>query len=181
MVRAQIQIFCLFIESKAIEGERRSTYQCMPAILNSLFFLSLVLSFLFFSFTSFPSQRLLLGYGFFPENLITMIFKSPFQCTARGLLYRACCDWYLLFQPLTTFVWCGCPCQPLTGRQLFSHHHLPMLAVPLPSIRQRRLFCLFACHGFSTRYDVCAFSLYPSWHAPSGSNSSLLLLGGMPS
>ena len=51
----------------------------------------------------------------------------------------------------------------------------------LPSARQRRLFCLFLCCGFSTRYSVCALSLslslYPSWHAPSGSNLSLLLLG----
>ena len=67
MVRAQRQIFCLFIESKAIEEERRSTYWCMSAILDSVFFFffpSLLLTFLLFCFTSFPSQCLLLGYGF---------------------------------------------------------------------------------------------------------------------
>ena len=29
----------------------------------------------------------------------------------------------------------------------------------LPSTRQRRIFCLFAYHGFSTRYSVCTLSL----------------------
>ena len=56
-----------FIESKTIEGERKSTYWCMLAVLNSLFFLFhsfLLLSFLLFCFTSFPSQCLLLGYVF---------------------------------------------------------------------------------------------------------------------
>ena len=53
--------------------------------------------------------------------------------------------------------------------------------MPLPFTIQRMLFCLFASHGFSTRYSVCALSLYPLWHAPSGSNSTLLLLGGTSS
>ena len=50
-----------------------------------------------------------------------------------------------------------------------------------PSTSQRRLFCLFACCSFSTHYNVCVLFLYSLWHAPSGSNSSLLLLGGMSS
>ena len=33
-----------FIESRALEGERKPTYWCMPAILSSLFFLSSFLS-----------------------------------------------------------------------------------------------------------------------------------------
>ena len=174
-----------FIESKAIKGERRSTYQCMPAVLNSLFFFFFFsryfLLFFFFCFTSFPSQCLLLGYGFSQKFLLLQFFQSFIQYIARGPLYRACRDQYLLFQPLTAFIWCGCPYRPLTGRQLFNHHHLPVLVVSLPSARQRRLFCLFACRGFSTCYSVCALSLYLSWYAPSGSNSSLLLLGGMSS
>ena len=54
MVRAQIQIFCLFIESKAIEGERRLTYWCMPAVLDSLFFFFSPSFLLFFSFVLLP-------------------------------------------------------------------------------------------------------------------------------
>ena len=50
--------------------------------------------------------------------------------------------------------------------QLSSHHHLPMLVASLPITRQKRLFCLLAHHGI--------LSCYPSWHAPSGSNSSSL-------
>ena len=56
-----------------------------------------------------------------------------------------------------------------------------VLAAPLPITRQRRLFCLFVCRDTLTYCGVSAFSLYPSWHARSGSNSSLLLLGGMSS
>ena len=54
---------------------------------------------------------------------------------------------------------------------------------PLPE-KESYFVCLLAV-AFSTRYSVCALSLslslYPSWHAPGGSNSSLLLLGGMSS
>ena len=57
--------------------------------------------------------------------------------------------------------------------QLSNHHHLLVLAVPLPITRQRSLFCLFAHCGI--------LSYYPLWHAPSGSNSSFLLLGDMSS
>ena len=48
---------------------------------------------------------------------------------------------------------------------------------PLPD-KEGYFVCLLVV-AFSTCYSVCALSLYPSWHAPSGSNSSLLLLGGM--
>ena len=161
MVRAQIQIFCLFIESKAIEGERRSTYWCMSAILDSVFFFfSPPYFLLFFYFVLLPF--LLNAYFWvmvFPRNSYYCDSESPSQCIARGPLDRACCDQYLLFQPLTAFVQCGCLCQPFSGRQLFSRHHLPVLVVPLPSAKQRRLFYLFACRGFSTRYNVCALSL----------------------
>ena len=50
-----------------------------------------------------------------------------------------------------------------------------------PLYQTKKAICLFACRSFSTRYSVCvlSFFLYLSWHALSGSNSSLLLLGGM--
>ena len=79
MVRAQIQIFCLFIESKAIEGERRSTYWCMSAILDSVFFffslLTSYFSFILFYFLSFST--LTFGLWFFLEILITVILNPP--------------------------------------------------------------------------------------------------------
>ena len=104
-----------FIESKAIEGERRSTYWCMSVILNSLFFFSsryyflLFFSFSFFLLTFLPNAYFWLW--FFLEIPITVIFSNPpSQCTARGPLYKACRDWYLQFWPLTAFVWCKCHC-----------------------------------------------------------------------
>ena len=88
MVYAQIQIFLPFIESKAIEGERKLTYWCMPAVLNSQFFLSLVtpyFSFLFFYFLSF--SMLTSGLWFFLEIHITMIFRIPPSNAQQGVLY----------------------------------------------------------------------------------------------
>ena len=185
MVHAQIQIFFLLQRARLLrERGDQAIGACLSfQTLCFCFFFFLVTSYFFFCFVLLPF--LLNAYFWtmvFPRNSYYYDFSNPpFQCTARGPLYRTCRDWYLLFQPLTAFVWCGCPCRPLTSRQLFNYHHLLVLAVLPPFARQRRLFCLFACRGFSTHYSVCAFSLYPSWHAPSGSNSSLLLLGGMSS
>ena len=79
MVRAQIQIFCLFIESKAIEGERRSTYWCMSAILDSVFFFFFPPYFLlFFYFVLLPF--LLNAYFWvmvFPRNSYYYDSESP--------------------------------------------------------------------------------------------------------
>ena len=60
--------------------------------------------------------------------------------------------------------------------QLPSHHHVPVLAVPHPITRQRILFCLLVHCGIPIRNRVGILSHYPSWHAPSGSNSSFYLL-----
>ena len=58
--------------------------------------------------------------------------------------------------------------------QLLNHHHLLVLAVPLPITRQRKLVCLLVHHGILIHHSVGILSCYPSWHAPSGSNSSSL-------
>ena len=186
MVHAQIQIFCLLQRARLLrERGDQPIGACLP--FQTLYFcFSLITSYFSFLLFYFLSISMLtFGLWFFLEIPITVIFSNPsippLQCIARGPLYRTCRDQYLLFQPLTAFVQCGCPYRPLTGHQLFNHHHLFVLAVPLHSARQRRLFCMFACCGFTTHYNVCALFPYPSWHTPSGSNLSLLLLGGMSS
>ena len=76
-----------FIESKAIEGERRSTYWCMPAILNSLFFFSLVTSYFSFSFVLLPF--LLNAYFWvmvFPRNSYYCDFSNPPFSAQQGVL-----------------------------------------------------------------------------------------------
>ena len=50
-----------------------------------------------------------------------------------------------------------------------------------PRWLQRRLFCLFVHRGILIRYGVGVLPSYLSWHASSGSSSSLLLLGSMSS
>ena len=62
-----------------------------------------------------------------------------------------------------------------------NHHHLPVLAVPLPITRQRKLFCLLVHHSILIHHSVHILFYYLLWHAPSGSNSSFPFLGGMSS
>ena len=72
-----------FIESKAIEEEKRSTYWCMPTVLNSLFFFfffPLVTSY-FLLFFSFVFLLFLLNAYFwvmvFPKNSYYCDFSQP--------------------------------------------------------------------------------------------------------
>ena len=158
----------VFYREQAIEGERRSTYQCMPAVLNSLFFFffSLITSYFSFSFVLLPF--LLNDYFWvmvFPKNSYYCDFSNPLpQCTARGPLYRACHDQYLLFQPLTAFVWCGCPCRPLTGHQLFSHYYLLVLTMPLPSLSDKECYFVSLLAVAFLPVTVCVLSLSLSIH-----------------
>ena len=65
--------------------------------------------------------------------------------------------------------------------QLLIYYHLLVLAMPLPIIRQRKLFCLLVYRGILICSRVGILSYYPSWHAPNGSNSSFPHLGDMSS
>ena len=73
------------------------------------------------------------------------------------------------------------PQQPLSGLGVLANHYW-FVCVPLPIARQRKTI-LFVClpwHPLLLWYG-CLLSPYPLWHAPSGSNTALLLLGGMSS
>ena len=73
------------------------------------------------------------------------------------------------------------PQQPLSGLGVLANHHW-FVCVPLSIARQRKTI-LFVClpwHPLLLWYG-CLLSPYPLWHAPSGSNTALLLLGGMSS
>ena len=81
---------------------------------------------------------------------------------------------------MTGFYYFG-PQQPLSGLGVLADYH-QSVCVPLPIAKQRKTI-LFVCllwHPFLL-WSRCLLSPYPSWHAPSGSNSALLVLGGMPS
>ena len=137
-------------------------HACHSKFFVFLFLSFLLLSFLFILFYFLSFSMLTSGLCFSLEIPITVIFRIPLLSAQQGVLYRVYHDWYLLFYPLTTFVWCGCPCRPLTSRQWFSHNHLLVLAVPLSSARQRRLFYLFACYDFFYPLQcVCPLSLHP--------------------
>ena len=72
-------------------------------------------------------------------------------------LYSACHDRILLFSPLTTFVWSGCPCWPLTGLPVAHHHHLLMLVVP-PN-KEDYFVCLLAVAFLYATVRVLSLSL----------------------
>ena len=86
-----------FIESKTIEGDRKSTYWCMPTVLNSLLFFLFfsspsyfVVFFLFLFYFLFFSM-LTSGLCFSLETLITL-FSNPLLNAQQGVHYRACHD-----------------------------------------------------------------------------------------
>ena len=79
-----------FIESKAIEGERKSTYWCMPAILNSLFFFSSPSYFLVFFFFCFSSPSFsMLTSGLCFRNSYYCDFSSPFSMHSKGFFIKS--------------------------------------------------------------------------------------------
>ena len=90
---------CFRQRARFWEGERESTYWCMPAILTLylfLFFFSnipLFLSF-FFLLLFFNPCFLFLGFQVFNTVAFFILF---FFCTWQGPLYSACHDWILLF------------------------------------------------------------------------------------
>ena len=153
----------------------------MPAI---TLLLTLCFSFFFlFEFSILFSFFFLFLCGVVMFTLSFLSYCSvvvPFPCARqKALLY--CLSWRV-FTILSLNCFClgvgVLPNHPLVY-QLPSHHHLPMLAMPHPITRQRVLFCLLAHCGIPIRRRVGILSHYPSRHAPSNSNSSFPLLGGM--
>ena len=138
------------VKSWALEGERKSTYWYMSAVLYSLF--SILPSFYFLSFfLPFLSQCLLILLRFSPRgycyNILCFFCDPHLDSPAmhnKAPFYSARRDRILPFQPLTTFFWPGCPCRPLTGLSIAQP---PPLTCAGRDTRQRMLFCLFTCRA----------------------------------
>ena len=90
---------------------------------------------------------------------------------------------FLPFHPLTTFVQVWISFQITYWFVNYPATTIYLYWPCLPITKQRKLFSflfyLFTVAFF--RNSVVILSYYPSWHAPSGSNSSFPLLGGMSS
>ena len=102
---------------------------------------------------------------------------------ARQELFIYCLSW-LFFTILIFNYFCldlGVLSNHSLVCQLPSHHHLPVLVVPFPITRQRKLFHLLVHCGILILHSVGILSCYPLWHASSDSNSSFPLLGDMSS
>ena len=153
----------------------------MPTLcfLSNSFFLSKFFTLLFCYFF-FPYFLVLCGVAMF--SLFPLLLLFPVH--GGGPFYTSCHDGFLLYYPLTAFVWVWVssvlPDHPLVC-QLPSHHYLPVLVVPHLITKQRVLFCLLAHCGIPIQIRVGILSHYLSWHAPSDSNSYFPLLGGMSS
>ena len=130
-----------------------------------------------------------LSNSFFFSFLSFLLYLSlscsvlPLFCAQLiPLLYYLPCWVFTILHRLTTFVleWVLFLDHPLVC-QLSSHHHLLVLAVPHLIPKQRVLFCFPVHRGIPIRIKVGILSYYLSWHAPSYSNSSFPLLGGISS
>ena len=141
-----------------------------------------------FSFPSFYSLVLLLFLLLFPcTSWCYYVLSFPPSVVVPCARWRT----FLYFLPwwIFTILPLNCFClgvgvlpNHLLVCQLSSrHHYLPVLAMSHPITRQRVLFCLFAHRGIPILIRVGILSHYPSWHAPSDSNSSFPLLDGMSS
>ena len=158
-------------ESKILRGREGINLLAHACRSNSLSF-----SFLLFQcspFLSFFFLRLFLNtcflfLGFQIPNTIMLSFPSVHD---KGPL---------IVPVVTRFYYFG-PQQPLFGLGVLADHHW-YVCVPLPIARQKKTI-LFVClpwHPFLL-WCGCLLYPYPSWHALSGSNSVLLLLGVMSS
>ena len=154
--------------------------------------------------TLMPTLYFFFSNSFFLSKFFTLLFCyfffSLFPCTLWCCYVLSFppfvvvpCAWrrsFLYFLPWWIFTIlplnCFClgvgvlPYHPLVC-QLPSHHYLPVLVMPHLITKQRILFCLLAHYGIPIRIRVGILSHYPSWHAPSDSNSYFSLLGGMSS
>ena len=170
MVGAQENL--LFRREQDFERERGNQ------LIGACLLLSISIFFLFFSskipiFVSFFSLFLFLNTCFlFPSfkipNFLILFFLS--SCTRQKAPF--------IVSAVTGFYYFG-PQQPLSGLGVLANHHWSV-CVPLPIAKQRKTI-LFVClpwHPFLL-WSECLLSPYPSWYTPSGSNSTLLLLGGM--
>ena len=139
----------LLAEGKILRGREGNNLLVHACRTNSLFFLFLFLSlfpFFLLSFLSFlfpcflfcdPSQVVVTVVLSFFFLVIPPFSPSPLR-TTRASFYSAYRGQILLFQPLTTFVWSGCTCQPPLDRLCVTPHHQTNRTI---------LFVSLSCYG----------------------------------
>ena len=151
-------------------------YAHYHALTYSLFFFLIPFSFLsiLFSLLSFPPFLTSFSPLFLPCSV------TPLRVQLRLLLY--CLPWQVFtILPLISF----CPGMgvlPRPSTDLSAAQLLPLICAghaASHSQTKRVLFCFLAHCGIPIQIKVDILSHYPSWHAPSDSNSSFPLLGGM--
>ena len=119
---------------------------------------------------------------FFFRNSYYRIFKSPFlvhnkgsfiELAVTGIYCLALNCLCLVWVSLLTTHWSSVVQPPPITRAGY--------AIPLCQTKKAILFVCLLWLFLLVTMCVLSLSLYPSWHAPGGSNSSLFLLGGMSS
>ena len=172
MVGAQENL-CFRQRARLWEGERESTYLCMPAALSLYLFL--------FSSSKIPLSYLF-SYCFFFFLILVFISLFSNSQSPNAMSLSLCTRQRAPFiVPVVTGFYYFGPQQPFSGLGVLANHHW-FVCVPFLIARQRKII-LFVCllwHPFLL-WSGCLLSPYTSWHAPRGSNSALLLLGGLSS
>ena len=132
----------LLAECRILKGREGNNLLVHACRTNSLFF-PFLFSFLSLFVFVFPFIFPFSSFFLVTPRFYFMIFKFSVLSssslsllslyTARTSFYSACCDWILLFQPLTAFFWSRCICRP--PRLCATPHHqtkMTILFVSLP-------------------------------------------------
>ena len=164
------------------EGINLLVHACYSTLFVSSYWFSIFSPFLLFlilffsSFSTYPSSRL-----WFSLQSYYCCFVDPPLMHGKGPLYIACRDWLftiLAFNYLC-LVWVSLP--TIIGLSIVQPPPLACAGCAIPYYQTKKII-LFACSSWRYYPPWCGnLFCYPSWHAPSGSNSSLLRLSGMPS
>ena len=142
---------CFWQRAGLWEGERESTYWCMPAALTLYLFLSSSSNIpLPYPFSFFLFFLILVFYFLVFKFLILWCFPCPLYM-ARAFFYSAYRDQVLLFYSLTTFVWSGCTCRPTLVHLLATPHH---------QTKENSFVCLSVVAPFPATVWMPSLSLY---------------------
>ena len=161
------------------EGEKLVAYWCMPLFLSLILFFDFCV-FLFFSLLFFlipPLFLFVVMIPFFSDEPLLFIATILYIVSDDGIFH------FFTLQPLLAPY--GCPSKTthwLAGC-LATTIALNVLAAPLLIPKQNGLSCFLPSSVLTTLIwiRIKPFPHLRLWHASSGSNSFLLLLGEMPS
>ena len=148
-------------ESKTLRGREGINLLVHACRSNSLSFFFPSFPIFSFSYLFLFLNPCFLFLGFKVSNTVVLVVVVPVHSKGLFIVLVVTRFYYFSSYP------------PLSSLGVPADHHWSN-CVPLPITRQKKaiLFVYLLWHPFLLRYG-CLLSLYPSWHAPSGSSSAM--------